>query len=842
MNDPDILKARSLAKYEFIRDAVMLSNSYVSVIRPDLTFTVLNLFPNYNYPGKIRRISTEVIGAPTEDKTLKVEIEISPLPVDTSPAIYIRARIMSPISPESPVAAYFDMYFSPINAEHTVFQGTLVLRRFVRKGYWRMPNISILDAAGRERYESSLLYGFQCYLDNPLEDIIPPRVQRGTPSLTLTNGTISGHPVQIVTAKFTVIENTGIEYYFAALVPPSGAYSMQRYGLANTDGGGERSIDFYLKEYSRSGHYTLNQIMLKDYGMYLNYTYFNTSGSSGNSDGTTDVIDDPAPYLDIHTLNPDSVGPELDVNRLTVIAVPTNPTTPDGETLVTITYSVRDDISGYGEGSNFKLRDPQGIEHFYWFYHRNTYTEFFGGEPTAWEQYTQQVILPRGSVPGIWGLSQMTLGDKAGNLKAYDITETVRFDPNSTAASDLGIIGDPVATSYITGGTIDLAIHAAGGDRVSYEWFKDGVSLLTSGIEAMTDHLQILNAIAADAGTYYCVVSNASGRVVSKAVEVIFRGNGVGPGITAGPSSQTATVGGNASFTVELSGDRPPTCQWQLSADGGGSWTNLADTDGCSGVTTAALIVAGVTIAMNGYQYRCVAENSLGTVYSDAAILEVSKAAATVILSGVVVVYDGTAKTPTALTVPRDLVVTLAYDGSAAAPTNAGSYTVIGTVTDSNYAGSATNTLLISQASAVVNLAGMTQTYNGMGRSVVASTEPANLVVNMTYNGLSITPTNVGSYTVIATINDQNYQGSVTNTLLISFTLSSARSPDGTYHFSFIGTPGASFTVLAAPNPASSWSDWTVVGGATESSHGQFEFTDSGATNNGPRFYRVSCP
>jgi hypothetical protein len=42
------------------------------------------------------------------------------------------------------------------------------------------------------------------------------------------------------------------------------------------------------------------------------------------------------------------------------------------------------------------------------------------------------------------------------------------------------------------------------------------------------------------------------------------------------------------------------------------------------------------------------------------------------------------------------------------------------------------------------------------------------LVVNITYNGSANAPTNAGSYTVIGTINDANYQGSATNTLVIN--------------------------------------------------------------------------
>jgi hypothetical protein len=42
------------------------------------------------------------------------------------------------------------------------------------------------------------------------------------------------------------------------------------------------------------------------------------------------------------------------------------------------------------------------------------------------------------------------------------------------------------------------------------------------------------------------------------------------------------------------------------------------------------------------------------------------------------------------------------YNGSINAPTNAGNYNVIGTITDPNYLGSATNTLLIYGASPTI--------------------------------------------------------------------------------------------------------------------------------------------
>ena len=88
------------------------------------------------------------------------------------------------------------------------------------------------------------------------------------------------------------------------------------------------------------------------------------------------------------------------------------------------------------------------------------------------------------------------------------------------------------------------------------------------------------------------------------------------------------------------------------------------------------------------------------TIASTNTIVTVTKPVATITLSNLRQPYDGTAKPVNVSTTPPGLVVSLTYSNasyviSTNAPTNAGSYTVIGTVTDPNYYGIATNTLII---------------------------------------------------------------------------------------------------------------------------------------------------
>ena len=74
--NPDRLRSRSPAKYEFIQNRIMHGTRYFSRIRPDLTFEVYNLYPDVVYPGRIIRVDIEVSGEPEEDKRITIEIEI----------------------------------------------------------------------------------------------------------------------------------------------------------------------------------------------------------------------------------------------------------------------------------------------------------------------------------------------------------------------------------------------------------------------------------------------------------------------------------------------------------------------------------------------------------------------------------------------------------------------------------------------------------------------------------------------------------------------------------------------------------------------------------------------
>ena len=152
----------------------------------------------------------------------------------------------------------------------------------------------------------------------------------------------------------------------------------------------------------------------------------------------------------------------------------------------------------------------------------------------------------------------------------------------------------------------------------------------------------------------------------------------------------------------------------------------------------------------------------------DAGTLTITPAAATVTLGSLNHIYNGASHGVTMTTAPINLATSVTYAGGTTLPVNAGSYAVVATITDLNYSGTATGSLVISKAAATVTLSGLTTTYNGASHGVTMTTAPINLAATVTYAGGTTVPVNAGSYAVVATITDLNYFGTANGTLRIT--------------------------------------------------------------------------
>lgn len=147
--------------------------------------------------------------------------------------------------------------------------------------------------------------------------------------------------------------------------------------------------------------------------------------------------------------------------------------------------------------------------------------------------------------------------------------------------------------------------------------------------------------------------------------------------------------------------------------------------------------------------------------------LTIHKKEATVTLHDLNTTYDGAPHIPGVSTSPGGLNVDLTYNGSSAAPVNAGSYTVEAVINDSEYEGSTTGTLVIEKAPATIQLTNTSTIYNGSPQHVSATTSPAGLAVSFLYNGAPAAPTNAGVYLVTANMDNPNYSGTATGSFTI---------------------------------------------------------------------------
>jgi hypothetical protein len=131
-------------------------------------------------------------------------------------------------------------------------------------------------------------------------------------------------------------------------------------------------------------------------------------------------------------------------------------------------------------------------------------------------------------------------------------------------------------------------------------------------------------------------------------------------------------------------------------------------------VNSGPATISGNTVTITGAGTIVLAANQAGNAeYASATestiSISVSKGISTVTLGSLTPTYDGTAKSATSTTSSAITgTVTYTYTGisptvyaqSSNPPTQAGSYTVVGTINDANYSGNSTGTLVIAQATA----------------------------------------------------------------------------------------------------------------------------------------------
>ena len=171
-----------------------------------------------------------------------------------------------------------------------------------------------------------------------------------------------------------------------------------------------------------------------------------------------------------------------------------------------------------------------------------------------------------------------------------------------------------------------------------------------------------------------------------------------------------------------------------------------------NGVATAPAFIANSIV---GGPYNVTATEA-GVSGSAVFALTNTAATAQVTLSNLVQAFDGNPKSASVNTNPAGLNTVVTYNGSAAAPTNAGAYEVAATVNEANFVGQANGTLIIQPANQQITFGALPNRTAGDADFNVIATASSNLAVsfsasgNCTLNGAQVHITGGGSCTITA--------------------------------------------------------------------------------------------
>ena len=209
--------------------------------------------------------------------------------------------------------------------------------------------------------------------------------------------------------------------------------------------------------------------------------------------------------------------------------------------------------------------------------------------------------------------------DTYGNL--YRCTVSNSGGSVSSEPAELKAFSGPVITKQPEDVTVKsgqkaiFRVEASGneGEELSYQWqYKrtgtDSWNIWTGKTEAEAS----ATATASNDGFLYrCIVTGVSGSVTSTEAKLTLY---KGPEITSQPEDVEVAAGGQATFSIEATGE-DLAYQWEYSSDNGASWNS------CENGTGAEItVVAGDNTY--GNLYRCTVSNSGGSVTSEPAELK----------------------------------------------------------------------------------------------------------------------------------------------------------------------------------------------------------------------------
>jgi hypothetical protein len=212
---------------------------------------------------------------------------------------------------------------------------------------------------------------------------------------------------------------------------------------------------------------------------------------------------------------------------------------------------------------------------------------------------------------GTYTITYTYLGDatRFNAATAGSGTLTVRVAPS--------ILTNPSSQTVVSGNSVTFTASASGFPAATVQWqvSTNGGNSFSNITGATSTSYTISAATAKQNGyEYRAVFTNSAGSATTSAATLTVQ---YAPSVTTNPRSTTVSAGQTATFTAAASSNPAATVQWQLSTDGGTTWTDI------TGATSTTLTLTNVSLSQNHYKYRAVFTNSIGSATTTAATLTV---------------------------------------------------------------------------------------------------------------------------------------------------------------------------------------------------------------------------
>jgi hypothetical protein len=172
---------------------------------------------------------------------------------------------------------------------------------------------------------------------------------------------------------------------------------------------------------------------------------------------------------------------------------------------------------------------------------------------------------------------------------------------------------NPTSQNVLPGGTVTFSAAATGNPSPTVSWqvsTDGGVTFNDLGIPTSgSTSLSFTTDASQNGYKYRAVFTNSQGTATTAAATLTVPQALQAPVITVGPSDQTVKAGDTVTFSIAVTGNPAPSVDWQVSTDGGKTFSS-------DQISQSKTLTLTATTFFDQYKFRAVVSNSVGSATS----------------------------------------------------------------------------------------------------------------------------------------------------------------------------------------------------------------------------------